>query len=301
MLFSVVIPVFNSSRTLNLTLSSVLAQNCASFEVIVVDDGSTDDSAELVRAFNDQRIRLISQPNQGVSSARNTGIRAAQGEWVLFLDSDNWWAPQHLAVLEAYINRTHCSDVIATERRNLPDAQEWQPASLIDHAPADKVDVERIDDIYAFWVQGARLFINSIAVRKSLLLEMEELFPESIQIGEDLDFIFRLADRTPVDLLSTVTVIYRLGRSDSLSKNRYKDASPLFIQRLMARNSTQPGQPGTVFLDHYHAIAARHLAADGRRLTAFRTLMKVHDKVANIKFWWSLIHVLILPSRWISR
>jgi hypothetical protein len=95
--FSVVIPAYNTSPYIQDCLQSVLAQTEPDFEVIVVDDGSTDDTAAQVKAISDPRIHLIQQPNGGLAAARNTGIWAAQGELVAFLDADDRWCPEKLA------------------------------------------------------------------------------------------------------------------------------------------------------------------------------------------------------------
>lgn len=96
---SVVIPLYNKAETIERALHSVLEQNFRDIEVIVVDDGSTDSGADVVRACKDARVRLIQQENAGVAAARNAGIRAANCEWVALLDADDWWLPEHLTAL----------------------------------------------------------------------------------------------------------------------------------------------------------------------------------------------------------
>ncbi len=98
-MISVVIPLYNKERSISTTLESVLAQSYTDYEVIVVDDGSTDNSADTVRELAKEKIRLITQPNGGVSAARNTGIMAAKGEYVVFLDGDDLWDKDFLKEL----------------------------------------------------------------------------------------------------------------------------------------------------------------------------------------------------------
>lgn len=97
MKFSVVIPMYNTAPYVEATVRSVLAQEFSDFEVIVVNDGSTDGSERVVAAIGDPRIRLINKPNTGVSDTRNVGCREARGEYIAFLDSDDYWYPDHLS------------------------------------------------------------------------------------------------------------------------------------------------------------------------------------------------------------
>lgn len=95
-LVSVVIPAYNAARTLPVALGSVINQTIDNFEIIVVDDGSTDSTADVARSFADARIRVLQQINAGHAAARNTGVAAAKGVYVGFLDADNLWLPQKL-------------------------------------------------------------------------------------------------------------------------------------------------------------------------------------------------------------
>ena len=96
MKFSIVIPLYNKQDCIRQALDCVFNQSFQDFEVIVVDDGSTDRGAEIVREYKDERLRLVSQKNSGVSAARNAGIAAAHNSWIAFLDADDIWTHLHL-------------------------------------------------------------------------------------------------------------------------------------------------------------------------------------------------------------
>jgi glycosyltransferase involved in cell wall biosynthesis len=111
-LISLVIPCYNQAHYLQYALSSVLAQTYANWEAIVINDGSTDQTADMVKRFDDPRIQLIEQSNQGLAAARNAGIRAAQGKYLAFLDADDEWAAEFLSTCVAAF-QIHASPQLA--------------------------------------------------------------------------------------------------------------------------------------------------------------------------------------------
>lgn len=95
---SIVVPAFNAARTLSETLESLLSQTIRDYEVIIVNDGSTDNTLEIARGFTDDaRVRIVTQPNRGLAGARNAGIAAARGKYIGFCDADDIWMPEKLA------------------------------------------------------------------------------------------------------------------------------------------------------------------------------------------------------------
>lgn len=104
-LISIVIPAYNAARTLETTVQSVFGQTVQDFEIIIVDDGSKDDTIAVAQSIEDTRVKVLTQPNGGASAARNTGIKAAKGEYVAFLDADDLWMPRKLErQLEVFAN-----------------------------------------------------------------------------------------------------------------------------------------------------------------------------------------------------
>jgi glycosyltransferase involved in cell wall biosynthesis len=110
--FSVVIPIFNAGKYLERAIASVLRQTLEDFELILVDDGSTDDAVDRARLIKDDRITILAQPNAGAPSALNRGVAAARGEYIAFLDCDDFWAPDKLQIHTAFFLAHPEADVI---------------------------------------------------------------------------------------------------------------------------------------------------------------------------------------------
>lgn len=131
-MISIIIPLFNKKASIERSVRSVLGQSFEDFEVIIVDDGSTDKSIEVVRSIEDFRIKMIQQKNGGPSSARNTGVKYAKGEWIIFLDADDELLPDALqeyatlAYQHADADIIDCGQIISTPSgtRNMPHTLE---------------------------------------------------------------------------------------------------------------------------------------------------------------------------------
>ena len=126
-MISVVITLYNKEKHIRNTLKGVLGQSFQDFEIVVVDDGSTDNSVSEVQRFKDPRIRIISQTNAGVSAARNRGILESKGEFIALLDGDDEWKPDYLATQYALAENTpnamfcHRLRIPFKRRQNIPD------------------------------------------------------------------------------------------------------------------------------------------------------------------------------------
>ena len=218
---SVVIPAYNSAKCVQDAIASVFAQSCRSLEVIVVDDGSTDGTAESLPRL--RNLRLLRRPRGGPSAARNTGLRAARGRYVAFLDADDVWEPQSLeARLSLATNHPELGLVFA-DACFCKGAQVVRPSYL-----AGKVVFRRVGTSQPR--PGSYIFSRSIA--DELMIEpfiatdtvlmhrdcLEEvgLFDESMWIGEDTDMWYRVARRFPVGYIDQVAARCR-ARPESLT------------------------------------------------------------------------------------
>lgn len=179
--FSVVIPLYNKDSHIIDTLNSVLAQNFGEFEVVVVDDGSTDNSLICARSVQDKRIRVIEQDNKGVSSARNKGVEEAKGRYIAFLDADDHWYPWHLQELNYLISKYPDSGVYSVAHEILRAGITYYPTQF---CPSGfKGGVELFFDAFA----KSLALVNSTTacLPRDLLLDMGG-FPEGVTKGEDV-------------------------------------------------------------------------------------------------------------------
>lgn len=208
-MISVVIPLWNKEKYIARTLQSILAQTYTLFEVIVVDDGSTDHSANIVRQFNDKRIRLIQQTNQGVSAARNRGIEEARYPYVAFIDADDEWLPEHLKTLEHLIsNYPECKFYSTCYWLQINQNTPTVPNILFNRLPFKK---EGIMDNYFEIATGinAPLNMSTIAVERTLLQKIGG-FPLNIPSGEDIITFARLNNLTNIAYSTQITSIIHL-------------------------------------------------------------------------------------------
>jgi glycosyltransferase involved in cell wall biosynthesis len=222
---SVVIPLFNKARSLPSTLATALRQTFADFEVLVIDDGSTDSGPEFVEQIADPRIRLIRQSNQGVSAARNRGIQAARGAWIAFLDADDLWRDHHLEELARSLGR---HGVVANFSNFV-----YQSSGRAAVPPT--VPSQIVNDYFTFALANGRypMSSSSTLVRRDVLFDCG-LFSVGVGIGEDVDMWCRLAFRGPFQYCDSITATYR----DALSSGGVTGTParapqfPLFAQRL---------------------------------------------------------------------
>lgn len=186
---SVIIPAYNRVHCVAAAVESVFAQTFRDFEIIAVDDGSSDGTHDVLKSFG-SRIRLIRQENHGVSSARNTGVRAARGKWIAFLDSDDRWhadkLERQMAVLEKYNARLCFTRAVSDHGEVFPDI-EFISATLRE---PNLFYVENAVDSVCL---SPRHPLIPTMVADKALLERVGLFDESFPLAEDAELIFRLS------------------------------------------------------------------------------------------------------------
>jgi len=229
---SVIIPTFNRAWVLAKAIDSVLAQTFASKEIIVVDDGSTDETRDLLAAYGD-RLRVFTQPNKGVSAARNLGIRHSCGEYIALLDSDDVWKPEKLACQmdfflshpDAMICQTQEIWIRKGKRVN-PMQKHTKPSGMI------------------FGPSLHRCMVSPSAVMmKKAVFDLKGVFNPHFAVCEDYDLWLRISTNIPIHLIDRPLTIKYGGHDDQLSRShsqdRYRIASLLHLVQSGALNQEQ--------------------------------------------------------------
>ena len=212
---SVIIPTYNSASSLRAAIQSVLDQSYSAFEVLVIDDGSTDDTEGVVRSF-DNHVSYFRQENRGAGAARNHGIARSQGKYVAFLDSDDLWLPTKLAEQIPILDRDAEIGLAYTDWAVVPEQGEPEPSYLSSQPTASGYVFDQL-------VQCGFILTSGTVVRRSCLDEIGN-FDEDLSIAQDYDLWLRISYRWKVALLNKPLVIKR-NREGNLSSDLFKTAS----------------------------------------------------------------------------
>jgi glycosyltransferase involved in cell wall biosynthesis len=206
-LVSVIIPTYNRGWIIKEAIDSILDQDFADYELIVVDDGSSDNTQDILSAYG-QKLTVVHQPNQGVSAARNRGIAEASGQLIAFLDSDDLWLPQKLSKQVEFFNLTPHAVINQTQEIWIRNGLRVNPKKR--HLKFSGMIFGRLLDLC--------LVSPSAVMIKKHLFEVTGLFDESLPACEDYDLWLRISCRFPVHLIDTALIIKRGGHDGQLSK-----------------------------------------------------------------------------------
>jgi glycosyltransferase involved in cell wall biosynthesis len=206
-LVSVIIPTYNRAWILKEAIDSVLVQDFVDYELIVVDDGSTDDTPDILSAYG-RAIRVLRQSNKGVSAARNRGIRASSGGLIAFLDSDDLWLPQKLSRQVDFFATHPQAMICQTEEQWIRNGARVNPKTR--HQKFSGMIFERS-------LKLCLVSPSAVMLRRSLL-DTVGIFDEGLPACEDYDLWLRVSCRYPVYLIDTALIVKRGGHDDQLSR-----------------------------------------------------------------------------------
>jgi glycosyltransferase involved in cell wall biosynthesis len=300
-LVSVIIPAFNCGRFLAEAIDSVLAQTEPGIEVVVVDDGSTDDTLAIAerKAAQDARVRVFTQRNSGKPAiARNAGIRQARGEFIAFLDGDDRYAPDRVARVASVFNAHPQIDIVFHDVQIVEEAGRLRaPSSLAEHDYLQRA-ADHLEDqggnvhlcatsFYAFIsAEISGMHTNAVTVRSALLQRQSEWFPEDLVLMEDHDLWFRLVRDGKCAFLNESLSDYRkYGSSISSRGEQFR-----LDQFEAHRRNLQRARP---FLSAAQYAIYRRKVADMQASIGYRRLLAGEAGEARRAYWQSL---KILPQ-----
>lgn len=205
-LVSIIIPTYNRGWILKEAINSVLAQDFTDFELIVVDDGSTDKTQDILNTYNEDIIALR-QNNQGVSAARNAGIASALGRFIAFLDSDDLWLPKKLSTQIDFFKSNRDALICQTDEIWIRNGVRVNPK---------KRHKKFSGDLFKRSLSLCLISPSAVMIKRSLFEEVG-VFDETLPACEDYDLWLRISCRYPVHLIKTPLIIKRGGHDDQLS------------------------------------------------------------------------------------
>ena len=238
-LVSIIVPVYNSDKYINRCLDSILNQTYKNIEVIIIDDGSTDNSLAICKKYADlnENIKLVSKKNEGVSQARNTGIDIASGEWIIFLDSDDW------------IECNTLRDAISLTSKRKYDTICWNYKKLIDNK---FINCNKIDEIILDSKKNIISILYSIIessyyndnyygeyirapwakmLNTKIIKDNNIRFDEKLRIGEDAIFLMEyFINATNVKFINAYNNIYRITSTSAVGRYKHDLDNQIIIQ-----------------------------------------------------------------------
>ncbi len=228
MLVSFIIPTYNRAYILPKAIASILAQTNSNWELIIVDDGSTDNTKKLVEAYSDGRIKYVFQGNKGPSAARNTGFKHAQGDWIAYLDSDNTISPNYVKeMVRAISDDPGALYALPKGTRMLELYKNGNLVKSIDDS-RDFLDELNVKDVF---LRKTHLDVNGF-MHSRKIIEEGFFWNEELSRMEDWDFFMTIAEKHPDSFLYVKKVlshyVQRFGGDGLVSNTSYKEWADAF-------------------------------------------------------------------------
>jgi len=292
---SVVIPTYNRAEFLAQAIDSVLSQTCQDFEVIVVDDGSTDDTAQVVSAYGD-RVRYVPIPHSGLPAvARNAGLQVARGEYIAFLDSDDQWLPDKLTGQLEALDPLHNVSLVCS------NALVWDGETDVPLRTGLPEGRGHSGHVLARLLEANFIITSTVVVRRSYLNQVGP-FCESrqLRVGEDYDLWLRLAAVSQLLYIPEPLIIAREHR-DNLTRLQapedYWRGMVLIVERLQ-KQLPNPGQDMKELLDQrlywcQGRLADALLSASQYRAVIATSLTMIRSKPWRRRGYWKLVRGLL--------
>lgn len=284
---SVIIPLYNKENTVAKAIECVLNQSYQNFEIIIVNDGSSDGSVDVVKQFTDPRIRIVSQNNAGVSAARNRGIAESKGDFVAFLDADDKWLTDYLLSQMDLVKRYPECDVFAV------DYIFHTPAGARNKTIINNIAFDGLDGVMSNYFLVAScshppLWTSAVMVRKTAVEEIGG-FPAGVRSGEDLLTWARLVCRFKVAYSRNALAVYNLGEGYDFANQpprRQDEGDPVGKELVELFLRFKP-MGMKRYIGHWHKMRASVAIRYGERAETL--------KEAWLSWKWYPLNIKIIP------
>ncbi|MFV5684499.1 glycosyltransferase family 2 protein [Flavobacterium sp. GB2R13] len=281
--FSVIIPLFNKEKFIELTLKSVLNQTFIDFEILIINDGSTDNSAQIIKGFDDPRIRYFYKENAGVSSARNDGIEKAQSNYISFIDADDYWYPDFLEEMFKNIKSY-------PEQKVFSGAIEIETSKKVISASYSITKTNDCEIVNYFTASSKETVIcTSCAVFHKNIFEEIGDFDIEVKSGQDTDMWIRIGINHPIVFSWKILTRY-VYDENSLSKNKTYLNTKINFSKFEEQEKTNLSLKKFLDLNRFSLAIKSKLLSDEDN---FNSYYKAID-LKNITFKKRLL--LLMPS-----
>lgn len=223
-LISIVIPAFNRAKTIGYCLDSIIRQTYTHFEVVVVDDCSTDETVSLVRAYPDNRVRcIVLDKNSGAQAARNRGINEAKGEWIAFQDSDDEWMPEKLEKQVEALQSVDFEPLILVHTNGLIQYENGESKVFY----SESMEQIQGSNVYRLVLLESRVLFPGILTSKAALLQIG-LLDVNVVAHQEWDTSIRLGKMCKFIYLPTPYFKWHLHSDETVSRNNVKDVEGFY-------------------------------------------------------------------------
>ena len=282
-MISVVIPLYNKEKSIRTTIESVLAQTFVDFELIIINDGSTDNGCHVINQINDSRILLINQDNKGVSAARNRGIQQAKSNYIALLDADDVWDSRYLSKMFFFLQEYPEASLYGCGY----SFQNINSEIVMTDLGLSKFTEGYID--YFVYARNNTLFTSSSVIfQKEAFLEIGE-FDTTLTRGEDIDLWIRFALNKKVAFYNKPLVIYKLD-AENRAIIKASSKEKCLIWNLDRYNQYEKSNPVfKEFLDNWRlAHVHNYLTGVSTEVTEIDTLLR-SISLKNKSFLWIVL------------
>lgn len=295
---SIVMPNYNKASFVDSAIQSVLNQTYTHFELIIIDDGSTDNSVEIINSIKDNRIKLIKQKNSGAAVARNNGIKNAQYDYIAFLDSDDIWLPWFLEKMNSLIIQfpeagAYCCNYLKEKVELNKDYSKYY---------SDNSDDYLIDNYFNSVLYGSESMTASTTVVKKEVFKKCGAFPVGLNNWEDFDMWLRVALYNDVCYTNCICAVYN-DVPNSASRNKADLHAPVFDNyKMHIKMSGIKGEKKKSFImlvaqKEGHAAYEHYLVDRNGRKALKRVLPFLPIRFKDKTYWSAVLQFIFTPER----